>query len=196
MGSMTNRNADRGELILFLVALIFLAGLQPGCGKVQDIGELRQAAERGDAGAQNKLGIMYADGEGVAEDVQEAVKWWRKAAEQGDAQAQYTLGGMYAKGERVPQDDREAVKWYRQAAEQGNIVAQSILVRMYREGERVPQDYVKAHAWANLLASQNPGIGAAAVRDEIAAKMTPAQIAKAQQLAADLWDRIEAAKQT
>ena len=87
------------------------------------------------------------------------------------------------------------VKWLRKAAEQGDIVAQSILVRMYREGEGVPQDYVKAHAWANLLASQNPGVGAAGVRDEIAAKMTPDQIAKAQQFAAELWDRIEAAKQ-
>ena len=90
--------------------------------------------------------------------------------------------------------ENQSIEQIRKVAEQGHAPAQYNLARMYREGEGVPQDYVKAHAWVNLLASQNPGVGAAGVRDEIAAKMTPDQIAKAQQFAAELWDRIEAAK--
>lgn len=43
----------------------------------------REAAERGVAAAQHDLGVMYAEGEGVAEDDHEAVRWFRKAAEQG-----------------------------------------------------------------------------------------------------------------
>ncbi|WP_303396492.1 SEL1-like repeat protein, partial [Pseudomonas fragi] len=39
-------------------------------------------AEQGDAAAQYKLGIMYATGEGVAQDAKQAVTWYRKAAEQ------------------------------------------------------------------------------------------------------------------
>ena len=35
---------------------------------------------------------MYANGEGVAQDYEEAVKWYRLAAEQGDTQAQSGLG--------------------------------------------------------------------------------------------------------
>ena len=48
---------------------------------------LRAAAGLGDADAQFDLGTMYDRGEGVDEDDQQAVLWYRKAAEQGDADA-------------------------------------------------------------------------------------------------------------
>ena len=51
--------------------------------------------------AQNNLGLMYANGEGVPEDDAEAVHWYRKAAKQGYADAQYNLGLMYDYGEGV-----------------------------------------------------------------------------------------------
>ena len=35
---------------------------------------------------------MYYNGEGVPQDYQEAVSWFRLAAEQGDASAQFNLG--------------------------------------------------------------------------------------------------------
>lgn len=43
---------------------------------------LRLLAERGDAEARFHLGMMYARGDGVAQDNKEAVKWYRLAAEQ------------------------------------------------------------------------------------------------------------------
>jgi len=58
----------------------------------------RSAAEQGDAQAQSKLGLFYAQGSkgvGAPSDV-EAVKWWQKAAEQGHANAQFNLGLMFA----------------------------------------------------------------------------------------------------
>ena len=45
--------------------------------------EFRLLAEQGDAGAQNILGLMYDQGEGVTQDYVEAVRWHRLAAEQG-----------------------------------------------------------------------------------------------------------------
>ena len=56
----------------------------------------RLAAEQGDAGAQLKSRVMYANGEGVLKDEAEAVRWYRLAADQGDAAAQFNLGVMYA----------------------------------------------------------------------------------------------------
>ena len=56
-----------------------------------------------DAGGQNNLGVMYADGRGVPEDDAEAVRWYRLAADQGQSGAQLNLGVMYANGEGVPQ---------------------------------------------------------------------------------------------
>ena len=52
-------------------------------------------ARQGNASAQNSLGVMYADGEGVPEDDVEAVRWFRLAADQGHAAAQNYLGFMY-----------------------------------------------------------------------------------------------------
>jgi TPR repeat protein len=42
----------------------------------------RPLAEQDDADAQNNLGLMYRNGQGVPQDYAEAVKWYRLAAEQ------------------------------------------------------------------------------------------------------------------
>jgi hypothetical protein len=48
----------------------------------------------------------------------------------------------------------------------------------------VPQDYVQAHMWLNLAAAHDDEVKLATVaRDELAAKMTPDQIAEAQRMA-------------
>jgi len=109
------------------------------------------------------------------------------SAKQGDADAQYNLGIMYERGQGATQDDAEAVKWYRKAAEQGHARAQGLLGLMYHQGLGVPQDYLQAHMWYNLSASRSPldetFNTAAKGRDEVAAKMSPAQISEAQKLA-------------
>ena len=66
-------------------------------------------------------------GKGVAQDYQEAAKWYSLAAEQGHAVAQNNLGWMFDMGKGVAQDYQEAAKWYRLAAEQGHSAAQSNL---------------------------------------------------------------------
>jgi hypothetical protein len=86
------------------------------------------AAEQGDADGQWYLGTMYADGRGVPQSNEEAVKWYRLAAEQGYADGQWCLGEMYESGRGVPQDYKEAVKWYRLAADQEHSDAQERLV--------------------------------------------------------------------
>ncbi len=130
---------------------------------------------------------MYDAGRGVPQDYAEALKWFRKAVEQGLAEAQHSLGVMYDNGWGVPQDYAEAVKWYRKAAEQGHAGTQINLGRMYGKGHGVPQDFVQAHMWFNLAASRSePGADrdlAIKLREFVAEKMTPAQIAEAQRLA-------------
>ena len=56
------------------------------------------AATQGHAGAQNNLGLMYADGRGVQADDAEAVRWFRLAAKQGHAGAQNILSLIYKVG--------------------------------------------------------------------------------------------------
>ena len=116
-----------------------------------------------------------------------ALREWRPLAEQGNAKAQYNLGLMYRKGQGVPQDDAEAVGWWRKAAEQGNAGAQNNLGFMYYNGRGVPEDYAQAHMWFNLAASRYPPgenrDQSVKNRDNVAKRMTPAQISEAQKLA-------------
>ncbi len=150
----------------------------------------RLAAEQGDAYAQYNLGVMYDFSLGVSQDPVEALMWYRLAAEQGYAEAQANLGRMYDTGRGVPQDYVEALKWYRLAAEQGNANAQYNLGASYKSGAGVPQDYVAAFAWFNLAAAQGQ-TGAAWNRGIVLERMTPAQVAQAQQLSRTLAQQIE-----
>ena len=116
--------------------------------------EWRPLAEAGDARAQHYLGIMYANGEGVAQDDRQAVYWFQKSAKQGNAQSQYHLAGMYANGEGVPEDDPQAVFWFRKSAKQGDARAQFNLGVMYEFGEGVPEDDRQAVNWYQQAAEQ------------------------------------------
>ena len=146
-------------------------------------------AKNGNARAQYDLGLMYFEGQGVAEDDREALKWWRLAAEQSYAPAQLKLSLMYAEGLGVAQDYQEEVKWTRLAAEQGLPQAQFILGLNYTMGRGVPQDYVKGYMWLDIAASRKVFVEeklvqeAAFHRDQHARLMTPAQIEKAQEMA-------------
>jgi TPR repeat protein len=101
----------------------------------------------------------YSWGEGVPQDYDEAVKWYRKAAVHGDATAQYNLGVFYDQGKGVSQDYAEAVEWYRKAAAQGHASAQNNLGACYYAGQGVPQDYIEAVKWYRNAAEQGHADG-------------------------------------
>ena len=70
----------------------------------QDVEAVRVAAKQGNAEAQRTLGRAHLQGDGVAQDDAEAMRWFRLAADQGLAPAQRSLGTGYAVGRGVPQD--------------------------------------------------------------------------------------------
>ncbi len=86
-----------------------------------------RAAEQGFADAQFNLGLMYANGEGVEQDMTQAVELFKKAAEQGHVDAQNNLGALYFTGEGVERDEKKAIGWFEKAAAQGNEDAQANL---------------------------------------------------------------------
>jgi TPR repeat protein len=94
---------------------------------------LMHKAEQGDAAAQFHLGARYKNGEGVKQDYQEALKWYRKAAEQDYADAQLILGAMHYVGQGVEQDKVKAFEWWSQAARQGNEAARKSLDMLCEE---------------------------------------------------------------
>ncbi|MFZ0827073.1 MAG: PDZ domain-containing protein [Verrucomicrobiia bacterium] len=116
----------------------------------------KKLAENGNPEAQDKLGIYYEFGKGVAKDEVEAAKWFRKAADQGSAVAErfegiYYLGMNTANG--TP-DYVEAAKWFNKAADQNDAFAELCLGDLYADGNGVPQDYSEALKWYRNAANQ------------------------------------------
>lgn len=102
---------------------------------------LRPLAAQGEEAAQDTLGDMYANGEGVAKDSAEALHWYRLSAAKRDAPAQFSLGRMYENGEGVTQDKIEALRWYRLAADEADKDGDEITARDATEGvKRLTQD--------------------------------------------------------
>jgi len=108
-------------------------------------------AELGDAFAQHDLAVMYEEGKGVAQDYEEAVKWYRLAAEQGNEKAQANLGGMYGNGNGVIQNDVMAYKWFSLAALNGNpngtknrdIISRRMTVENITKAEELAKKFVE-----------------------------------------------------
>ncbi len=189
--------------VLFAIALArpAVAGLDEGKeaferGDYQTaMRELLPLAEQGVAEAQLGVGVMYANGQGVAQNSTEAAKWFRQAAEQGLADAQTRLGAMHFMGIGVAKSDGEAARWYRRAAEQGHPQAQFNLASMYSVGRGVAQDNVLAYMWCSVSANSTPAgeMRDRAVQrcDRIAPRMSSRDVGKAKELASKFVPRLE-----
>jgi len=137
------------RLILILTTLLAFQS-----AAASEFDEMKALADQGDADAQFYLGNVYLNGEGLQENVVEAVKWYRKAADQGYVKAQFNLAQAYFIGKGVPKNVAEAVKWYRKAAEQGDANAQYNLALCYNNGEGVPKNIAESVKWYRKAADQ------------------------------------------
>lgn len=120
----------------------------------EHIRQLRDAAESGDAKAQNKLGYLYDTGRELPQNDAEAVRWYRRAATQNHAMALYNLANHYLSGRGVPQDAEEAIKWYRLAADRDVLPAMNNLGVIYASGRGVRRNEAEAVKWYRRAAER------------------------------------------
>jgi len=185
-------------------------------GLGQRAARYRDEAMQGDAKAQFRYGLLYEEGNGVQIDLQEANFWYRKAAEQGLADAQVKVGNMYYHGSSVPCDYTQAETWFRKAAEQGNAVAMNSLGLIYAFGpnelkasswcndatfredlvaqqsfsgllhtvKKEPKNYLEGYFWLCLATAMDSSV--VENRDEVAAKLSPAELCEVQERIA-MW---------
>jgi len=109
----------------------------------------------------------------------------RLPAEHGNASAQAVLCFLHIYGRGVPQSYSEAAFWCHRSAGQGNAEGQYLLGLLYNTGRGVPESYVEAYKWLNIAAAHATGAKrdySYRIRDSVAAKMSPRQVAKAQAL--------------
>jgi TPR repeat protein len=139
--------------------------------RTKAISALQYAAENGHAGAQWKLGRIYADGDGVKADPYKAFQYFSQvAAQNADTspflpQSRYVANAFVALGNyhldgipntEVKADPRRAVQLFRYAATYfGDADAQYHLGRLYLDGRGAPKDARLAARW--LYSAANKG---------------------------------------
>jgi uncharacterized protein len=142
--------------------------------KTTAVEALSFAAKNGSAGAQWKLGNMYAEGDGVEKNDYTAFKLFSDVAAQAadDSQgrrdqptpfvtsAWAKLGAFFRKGipnSDVKADPNRAREYFWRAAYFGDADAQLNLAAMFYNGEGGNRDLIQAAKWANLAADKgNP----------------------------------------
>jgi len=115
---------------------------------------LRLAAASGDPSAEFQVGARFADGRGVQQDLNEAIKWYGRSASRGFALAQYRLGTLHERGLGVPKDVNRARVWYQRAAGNDNIKAMHNLAVLAASPTGGKPDYVTAADWFNKAAER------------------------------------------
>ena len=85
-----------------------------------------KGSQKGHAGCQHQLGMLYDLGAGVVENKQKAFELYTKSANK-IAGAQYNLAHMYFYGKHVNQDYDEAKNWYSKASQQGHMESLAML---------------------------------------------------------------------
>jgi TPR repeat protein len=120
-------------------------------------------------------------------DFPQAVPIFARLAELGHPVAEWLMGNVYFFGQGIPKDYAKALAMFEAAASQGYFAAFAPTAQLYVQGLGAPADPSKAYYWYNIAAAQLPDsaqrTGMMARREEIAARMTPAQIEAAQKRA-------------
>ena len=131
--------------------------------------------------AQKDLGLAYAIGQGVPQDLAQAAIWYKKAANQGDAEAQFNLGLFYLDESIFQAGTAESISWLTKAAKQGFDEAQFELGLLYsRGGNGVQEDTAEAFFWFELAATgmtRSTGEKFIEARDVAADKLSASQLA-------------------
>jgi TPR repeat protein len=133
------------------------------------------------ADALSRANAAYARG-----DYTSVVRLLTPLALRGNPMAQARLGFLYENGLGEPQAYVAAADLYAQAAISGNPFGQAMLGLMYDKGHGVRQDFILAYKWLDLAAAHVPRREREyflRLRNAVASKMSPAQIAEGQRLA-------------
>tara|TARA_B100000676_G_C18017319_1_gene810430 strand:- start:341 stop:961 length:621 start_codon:yes stop_codon:yes gene_type:complete len=120
------------------------------------IDALHEAAEKGNAEAQFRLGVLYGNGDdGIKLDQEKAMSWFKLAARQGHENALITMAWMYANGAGVGANEKKARELYLLAADHGSAKAQYVIATMYRFAQfGAEKDMRKALKYYNKSADQ------------------------------------------
>jgi TPR repeat protein len=99
-----------------------------------------KAANNNDAYAINNLAVCYLLGDGVKQNLKQAVKYFEKAVKANDDYAMVNLADCYSVGNGVVQNNKKAFDLYKKAADKGNIYGLRSAADCYLIGTGTKQD--------------------------------------------------------
>ncbi|WP_198590379.1 caspase family protein [Paracoccus zhejiangensis] len=102
-----------------------------------------------------RLSFLLARALDIAENFDDALRFYERAAAAGYGAASRNLGYMYRNARGVAPDDSLAASFYFQASLDGVVDARKALAKLYEEGWGVPQSYPEMLRWLNLSAEEN-----------------------------------------
>ena len=111
--------------------------------------ELEEASLLGNVEAMNSLGDRYVNGEGVKQDYNLAIGWYKKAAAQNYPDAIHNIGLLYKKGQGVEYSDLIAEKYFERSAKLGFARSQFVLSQNYFNAKKL----IDGMKWLKLSAN-------------------------------------------
>lgn len=129
------RNLDQGDL-------------------VTAFGYFQEAANQGYRPSMHDLGDCYAEGNGVAVNLEKAFFWFQKGADNGSSACMYKLGRCYLKGVGVAANPEKAAYWFEKGADKDNEDCFFEIARCYLNGKGVIANPEKAFFWFQKGAGQ------------------------------------------
>ena len=138
------------------------------------------AARQGVPMAQYLVATLYQDG--ATADPHQAFAWFEAAALRGNVKAMHDLAIAYAEGQGTRRDPARAAAWFNRAAGQGYVDSQFDLAVLYERGDGVRQKPETALKWY-LIAAGAGDVQAKTRAAQLAAEMSPAEVARAKEAA-------------
>jgi predicted aspartyl protease len=120
-----------------------------------ELARLKPLADKGDAAAQLKVGVLYAESRNLFE----AARYYRLAADQNQPEAQSRLASLNCNGLGVPKNPGECIRLYRLAANAGLTRAEVNLAARYLMGDGTPANHGEAARLAKLAADKGDSMG-------------------------------------
>jgi TPR repeat protein len=116
--------------------------------QVEGFRMVTEAANDGNADAENALGYCYQFGAGTKVDLAKSVEWYKRAAAHGNLLAMHNLGDMYRTGVGVDRNLAEALRWYSHGCDSGERSSCVSMANAFLHGEGTARNDVAAYEFA------------------------------------------------
>lgn len=136
--------------------------------KKDSVAIVKEKAEKGDAVAQNQLGVWYYTGKNVKQDYKMALDWWAKSAKQNNPDGIGNMAMCYQLGNGIKKDSVMAMTLYKSAIKKGNasiipqhekivknsgsVFSARLLMDCYQNGIGVKRDLKKVETYQEVIA--------------------------------------------